>query len=388
MDPAVCSKQKVCGVFSSAGLDSRENKYIAQGRQKELRGARRGCYFVVVTRACGKELFKHMKKKIILTYLLLASSFLSIGVSPAYCMRAVFFHRLANFAGIVPSLWSRVAVDEEHTEVYALDQQESSIQIFNENGMEIFVVGENVQLGGATDIDVGDDGDIYVVYPSGVEHKILRLDYKGELLNALDLKNLPADFQSIAPSFVQYRDGKLYLADPISMDVVVIDTEGLFQKGYHLKAELWKLSKEFKGASEEENFDTPEKFESVEMFGFFVDREENIFFTVPVLFSVFKLQVDGAIKFFGKAGGAPGKFNVIAGITTDRKGNIYIADRLKSVVMIFDSSFNFQTEFGFRGVQDSSLVVPDDVAIDNEKGLLYVGQAANRGVSVFRIIEE
>ncbi len=91
---------------------------------------------------------------------------------------------------------------------------------------------------------------------------------------------------------------------------------------------------------------------------------------------------------FGKAGGARGKFNVIAGITTDRKGNIYIADRLKSVVLIFDSSFNFQTEFGFRGLQGSSLVVPDDVAIDNEKGLLYVGQAANRGVSVFRIIEE
>lgn len=27
-------KQKVCGVFSSAGPDSRENKYIEQGRQK------------------------------------------------------------------------------------------------------------------------------------------------------------------------------------------------------------------------------------------------------------------------------------------------------------------------------------------------------------------
>ncbi len=239
----------------------------------------------------------HMTKKIILTYLLLASSFLSIGVGPAYCMRAVFLHRLANFAGIVPSLWARVAVDEEHTEVYTLDQRKRSIQIFNDHGMEIFVVGENVQLSGATDIDVGDDGDIYVVYPRGVEHKILRLDYKGELLNALDLRNFPADFQSIAPSFVQYMDGKLYLADAASMDVVVIDTEGLFQKGYHLKAELWKLADEFKGTPGEKNFESPEKFESVDMFGFFVDREENIFFTVPVLFSVFKLQVDGAIKY-------------------------------------------------------------------------------------------
>lgn len=330
-----------------------------------------------------------MMKKSFLTYCILSSMFLlSIGAGPANGMRAVFMERLANFEGIVPSLWSRVAVDEDQTEVFTLDQRERKIQIFNDHGMEIFSLGDDVELSGATDIDIGEDGDIYVVYPRGEEHKIMRLDYKGEPLATISLKNLPDDFPSFSPSLLQYMDGMLYLADTSSMNVVVTDTDGLFQKGYHLKAEVWKLAEDFKGMPGEEHFASPEKFEAVEMFGFWIDREGNIFFTAPVLFSVFKLQTDGAIRTFGKAGGARGKFGVIAGITTDRQGNIYITDRLRSVVLIFDSSFTFLTEFGLRGFRPESLIVPDDVAINNEKGLVYVAQAANRGVSVFRIIKD
>ena len=68
-------------------------------------------------------------------------------------------------------------------------------------------------------------------------------------------------------------------------------------------------------------------------------------------------------------------------------GYIYVADRLRSVVLVFDPSFRFQTEFGYRGDRPSSLIVPDDLAIDG-KGNVYVGQAANRGVSVFRVVHE
>ena len=63
-------------------------------------------------------------------------------------------------------------------------------------------------------------------------------------------------------------------------------------------------------------------------------------------------------------------------------GYIYVADRLRSVVLVFDHNFVFQTEFGYRGGQPSNLIVPDDLAID-ARGNVYVAQAANRGVSVF-----
>lgn len=330
-----------------------------------------------------------MMKKSLLTYFILAPSFLlTIGVCPANAMRVVFLERLANFEGIVSSLWARVAVDKERTEVFTLDQRERSIRIFNDQGMEIFSLGDNVELSGATDIDIGEDGNIYVVFPRGEDYKILLLDYKGEPLAAIELKDFPDDFQQFNPSFLQYLDGMLYLADSYAMDVAVVDTDGVFQKGYHLKDALWKLREEFEGKAGEEEFVSPEQFQNVNMFGFWVDGEGSIFFTVPTLFATFKLQVDGTMNYFGIAGGAKGKFGVIAGIGTDRHGNIYITDRLRCVVMIFDSKFQFQTEFGYRGIRAGSLVVPDDVVINDEKGLIYVAQAANRGVNVYRIVED
>lgn len=330
-----------------------------------------------------------MMKKSLCTYCILVSVFLlSTGVGTANGMRAVFMQRLANFEGIIPSLWPRITVDMEHAEVFTLDQRERSIRIFNEYGMEVFSFGDDVELSGATDIDLGEDGDLYVVYPRGEDYKILRLDYKGEPQEAIELKEFPDDFQSFNPGFIQYMDGRLYLADGTSMDVAVTDTDGVFQKGYHLKAELQNVKEDFKGKPGEEEFDDPERFKFVDMFSFYVDREENIFFTVPVLFAVFKLPKDGEITYFGRAGGAKGKFGVIAGVTTDSEGNIYVSDRLRSVVLIFDKEFNFLTEFGLRGFRPGSLVVPDDVVVDDVNGFIYVAQAANRGVSVFRLYRD
>ena len=52
---------------------------------------------------------------------------------------------------------------------------------------------------------------------------------------------------------------------------------------------------------------------------------------------------------------------------------------------MFDRELNFLTEFGYRGSEPQNLVVPDDIAIDERSNMIYVAQAANLGVSVFRI---
>ncbi len=328
-----------------------------------------------------------MMKKSFLTYSFLVSIFLLIfGASQASGIEVVFLHRLADFEGVIPSLFSRVAVDEDQTEAFTLNPRDNTMRIFNSRGMEVFTLGDDVALSGASDFDIGAEGDIYLVYPrrEGFS-EILRLDYKGEPQPAISLQNFPTDFQPFSPSLVQYIDGLLYLVEASSMDLVVIDTGGRFQKGYHLKAELLELKDTFQNSPGRDEFADPE---SMTIFGFYVDREGNIFFTVPLLFTTFKRQMDGTIKMFGVSGGAKGKFGVIAGIVTDREGNIYITDRLRSVVLIFDSSFNFLTEFGFRGFRDSSLIVPDDLAINNEKRLLYIAQGGRKGVSVFRIVGE
>jgi DNA-binding beta-propeller fold protein YncE len=75
----------------------------------------------------------------------------------------------------------------------------------------------------------------------------------------------------------------------------------------------------------------------------------------------------------------------VSDIIRDNRGNIIIADRLKSVVNLYDSNFNFLAEFGGRGDAPGSLIVPQTLAIDSDDRL-YVTQLANRGVSVFRLL--
>ena len=57
------------------------------------------------------------------------------------------------------------------------------------------------------------------------------------------------------------------------------------------------------------------------------------------------------------------------------------------MVLIFDRDLAFKAEFGYRGGHASNLIAPDDVASD-ANGNIYVSQAANLGVSVFRMVDE
>ena len=107
-------------------------------------------------------------------------------------------------------------------------------------------------------------------------------------------------------------------------------------------------------------------------------------FTVPVLFRAYKLTPDHKLSGFGRPGSAPGRFNVVGGIVADDQGYYYVADRLKSAILVFDKDFKFQIEFGYRGIKPHNLIGPKNLGLDNE-GKLYVSQLSSKGVSVFKI---
>jgi DNA-binding beta-propeller fold protein YncE len=120
--------------------------------------------------------------------------------------------------------------------------------------------------------------------------------------------------------------------------------------------------------------------------GFNVDGQGNVLFTVQPLFKAYVLSPEGEIKAFGTRGSAPGKFNVVSGIARDDAGNYYVADILKSAVLVFDPEFRFLREFGYRGGGESNLSAPEDLEIG--AGKLFVSQHARQGVSVFRIAQQ
>jgi sugar lactone lactonase YvrE len=298
-------------------------------------------------------------------------------------VRASFRFPLSNFSGPVPSQWAKLAVDREHNEIYALNQRANDIRIFDEHGMETFVFGDG--YANAADIAIGNDGDIWILTTGYQSAAVHLLNYRGEHVAEIELKNVPAKYSEFVADRLVYKNRSLYLVDSNALLVIVVDERGYFKAGHDLNTPVKpKITRE-RRKREIENVDwKKQQLETIELNGFSVDNDGNMYFTVPVLFSAYRLSPQGHVSSFGKPGSAPGKFGVAAGIAVDNEGYIYVADRLRSVILVFHRNLRFQGEFGYRGDRPSNLIVPDDLAIDNN-GNVYVGQAANRGVSVFRV---
>jgi len=286
-------------------------------------------------------------------------------------VKGAFVYSLSSFTGTIPYSWSRVVTDKERNEIYVLYQ--NNVRVFNEAGMEIYRFGDDLDLGHIVDVAVDKNGDILLLTYKQSEGEpvgeIIQCNYRGDPKSKIELKNIPREFSKFLPNRMVLHDGNIYLASFMGLNIVVADYQGNFKKGYDLFS-LLELEEKDRG--------------NVEIWGFSVDREGDILFTVPALFRACILSQDGKLTWFGRPGSTAGKFNVIAGIVRDSRGNYLVVDKLKCAVMVFDQSFKFISQFSERGYKPGYLIAPDDIAID--KGdRIYVTQAARKGISVFKL---
>ncbi|MDD1750686.1 MAG: 6-bladed beta-propeller [Methanothrix sp.] len=283
-------------------------------------------------------------------------------------VKATFLYSLSNFSGIIPFNYVREFVDPERNEIYVVTGD--SVSIFNSSGMEVYRFGDDLKIGVFLDLSVEDDGHILILSRGERGFRLTRCNYRGEPQEGIEIRNLPKNFTGISPTRLLSRNAKLYLADLTAKKVAVTDANGVFQVGY----DIAPLLTEF-----EEKPGT-----AYDIVGITVDAEGNLFFTVPTMFHAFRLSPDGRLATFGSAGNIPGKFNLVSGIATDRNGNIYVSDILRSTVSVFNKEFKFTAQFSQRGLGPGDLIAPSELVID-KSGKLYVSQSRNRGISVFRV---
>ena len=283
-------------------------------------------------------------------------------------VKASYLYTLSDFNGPISSNWVNFAVDREKRETYVIDSSEKSVRLFNDAGMEIYRFGDEGAFGAITSLAVAGNGDIFILSRTGSGFTVHKCNFRGEPQSTLALANIPEEFTAeFLPDIVRIREGQLYLADRNSMKVAVTDFNGTFESGYDLAAII--------------GYDAKMRRDSG-MAGFDVDRNGELLFTVPVNFTAFVVSPDKKVRSFGTRGSSPGKFNIVSGIATDDRGNIYIADTLRCVVMIFDKDFNFVTEFGYRGFEPGNLINPAELTVNSDK--VFVSQTRGRGVSVYR----
>lgn len=286
--------------------------------------------------------------------------------APAAQVKPTYLYSLSSFSGPLRDDTARISVDRERNESYVIYQ--NIVRVYGPSGMEVFSFGDDLDLGQILDLDVDGQGDLVVLSYKDSRSLVTRCNFRGEPVGAIDITNLPAGIV-FGANRVVYRNGLLYFASLNSASVIVTDSGGAFRERLDLLSDIKPEERQRTGA---------------EVFGFDVDEAGNVFFTVPVLFKVFKRSPDGAVTSFGTSGSAPGKFGVVSGVAADSRGNVLVTDKLKCAVIVFDKAFNFVTEFGYRGPRPENLIVPEDLVIDG-RDRVYVTQMRRRGVSVFAL---
>ena len=289
-------------------------------------------------------------------------------VAHAEPVKATYLYNLSSFTGTVPLDWARICTDPVNKEVYV--SYGDTIRIFNQTGMEVYRFGAyDVDAGTITDMAVDPEGRLLLLSYKMADYEIVISDYRGRRKGSFLIQNLPPEFAGFAPGRMVYQEGRLYFAQLSELKIVVTDLSGKFLDGYDVARIL-----EVKDDQRAEN----------DIFAISVTKKGEILLTIPAMGKAFVVTADKTTREFGKRGSGPGKFGVPAGIATDREGNIYVSDILRSVVLIFDKDRRFVSEFGGRGMKPGKFIVPRDLVVDSDNRV-YVTQLRKRGVSVFRI---
>lgn len=281
-------------------------------------------------------------------------------------VQATFLYSLSSFGGPLRDSWPRVSVDEGSGEIFVITQ--NLVRIYSPSGMELYSFGDGLGLGQLLDVAAEPDGNILVLSSKDAQTIVTRCNYRGLLIGPVEIRDLPDGLVFEANRMV-LRNGLLYFASFRRSSVVVTDESGAFRKKIDFLPLLDATDRQKEGA---------------EIFGLTVDPGDNIFFTIPVLFKVYKYSASGELTSFGRGGSAPGRFGIVSGVAVDAQGNVLVVDKLKSCVIVFDKAFRFLSEFGYRGSRPENLIMPDQIAV-GPGDKIYVSHGFRRGVSVFAL---
>lgn len=306
-----------------------------------------------------------------LTAAAIAASFLSAG--HAESVNVSFLYRLADFSGAVPYSDVQLSFDRHHDEIYAIVG--NAVRVFNAAGMEIFHFDLDPGLGTIFGLAVEESGDLLLLTleplrpGAGAGWFITRCDYRGEPIERIGPAGLPPELESFRPNLLIARPEGLVLVSKAQVQAILIDRHAVFQKS-------WDLAR-LAGIKDEDR-------SGQEIFGFSIAPDGSMLFTIPTQFKVFVVAPSGGVKAFGRSGSAPGSFSVVADVVADDHGRLFVADMGRYAVLVFDKNLEFVTEFGSGAEGALELIRPAGLAI-GDGGRLYVTQARDRGVAVFRI---
>ena len=277
-----------------------------------------------------------------------------------------FLYALSDSTGRIPYSWASLSWDPHAAELYVVSS--GIVDVFSENGIAIYGFASDTGRGAPQAAVAAPDGDLFVLAAREGRTALVRCNYRGEAIGSVELKGLSPELaEDFNPDALATAHGKLYVADKWHAKIAVASFDGTVLASWDLRPML--------GIDERHRDDA-------NLRAFNVDAAGNMLFTVASFFRAYVLAPDGKLRQFGQKGSSPGRFGTAAGIAADADGHVYVADTLRSAVLVFDAAdFRFVGEFGGRG-GPGGLVAPLDVAASG--GKVYVTQSVG-GIKVFGV---
>jgi hypothetical protein len=215
------------------------------------------------------------------------------------------------------------------------------------------------QLSNPIRLQINSRGEIFAL--DGKKRRIIRLNPDGAFKGHVDAEGTPSPSTFVPRSFKIDRNNNIYILDIFSARVLVLNSEGKYQKQIPFPKE----------------------------YGFFsdlsVDSKGTLLLVDCVKAMVFSAAKDSD-RFSPLTKSLREYLSFPTNITTDSRGIIYIVDENGSGIVILGQDGSFQGRQLSMGWNEGLLYYPSQMAI-NEKGEVFIADRGNSRVQIFSLMK-
>ncbi len=230
---------------------------------------------------------------------------------------------------------------------------------FQEKRLKAGVEIKIPQLTNPIRVQINSKGEIFAL--DGKRRRIVRLSPEGAFKGYVDTEGVPSPAVLVPRSFKIDMNDHLYVLDIFSGRMLELTPEGKYQRQIQFPKE----------------------------YGFFsdlaVDSRGNILLVDCIKATVFSAG-KGSNSFSPLATGLREYLNFPAGITTDRRGTIYIVDENGCGIVMLNQDGSFLGRQLNMGWNEGLLYYPTQMCI-NEKGEVFIADRGNSRVQIFMVVK-
>jgi hypothetical protein len=215
------------------------------------------------------------------------------------------------------------------------------------------------QLSSPIRIQINSKGEIFAL--DGKKRRILRLTPEGAFKGYLEAEGIPSQSAFVPRSIKIDANNNIYLLDIFSGRVLVLNSEGKYQKQIPFPKD----------------------------YGFFsdlsVDSKGTLLLVDCIKAMVFSAHKDSN-SFSPLTKSLREYLNFPTSITTDNRGTIFIVDENGSGIVILGQDGSFQGRQLSMGWNEGLLYYPSQICI-NEKGEAFIADRGNSRIQIFTLIK-